>query len=91
MIRGVAPARIARRFHETMVEVIAAACGPLRRESGIDRVAPSCGVFLNALLAGEAAARLADDGFRVFRHHLVPPGDGGLSLGQLAIAAATAD
>ena len=48
----------------------------------------SGGVFLNALLTTEAAARLGGEGFRVYRHRLVPPSDGGLSLGQLAVAAA---
>ena len=47
----------------------------------------SGGVFLNALLTSEACARLRGDGFRVYRHRLVPPNDGGLSLGQLAVAA----
>jgi len=86
--RGVAASRIARRFHSTVVEMIAAVCGHLRGETGIDVVCLTGGVFLNALLAREAVARLAVDGFRVYRHRLVPPGDGGLSLGQLAIAAA---
>ena len=44
---------------------------------------------MNAILSAEAETRLKVDGFRVFRHHLVPPNDGGLSLGQLAVAAAT--
>jgi hydrogenase maturation protein HypF len=50
----------------------------------------SGGVFMNALLSSEANTRLQNDGFRVYRHRLVPPNDGGLSLGQLAIAAAQA-
>jgi hydrogenase maturation protein HypF len=52
-------------------------------------VALSGGVFLNALLTSEVSARLGRDGFRVYRHRLVPPNDGGLSLGQLAVAAVT--
>jgi hypothetical protein len=48
----------------------------------------SGGVFLNALLTVEVSSRLRKDDFRVYRHRLVPPNDGGLSLGQLAIAAA---
>jgi hydrogenase maturation protein HypF len=87
--RGVAPSCIARRFQSTMVDLIATVCGVLRGRTGIDAVALSGGVFLNALLTSETLGRLADDGFRVFRHRLVSPGDGGLSLGQLAIAAAT--
>ena len=60
-----------------------------RHETGIGAVALSGGVFLNALLTTEAVDRLSGDGYRVYRHRLVPPGDGGLCLGQLAIAAST--
>jgi hydrogenase maturation protein HypF len=45
-------------------------------------------VFLNTILLAEALDRLAADGFRAYRHRLVPPGDGGLCLGQLVVAAA---
>jgi hydrogenase maturation protein HypF len=85
---GVEPARIARRFHSTVVEIIAAACCHIRQETGIETVVLSGGVFLNALLTQEVPARLGTDGFRVYRHESVPPSDGGLCLGQLAIAAA---
>lgn len=79
---------IGRRFHTTMVEIIVAVCDRLRRATGLDAVVLSGGVFMNALLTREAAARLQAEGFRVHRHRLVPPNDGGLSLGQLAVAAA---
>jgi hydrogenase maturation protein HypF len=82
------PEIIARRFHSTMVEVIVRVCGRLRSTTGLSAVVLSGGVFMNALLAREAAARLTGEGFRVYRHRLVPPNDGGLSLGQLAVAAA---
>jgi hydrogenase maturation protein HypF len=85
---GVSPALIARRFHTTVVDLIAAVCGRIREVSGVGCVVLSGGVFLNALLVGEATARLTGDGFRVYRHRRVPPNDGGLCLGQLAIAAA---
>lgn len=86
--RGLAPALIGRRLHTTLVEIIARVCNRLREETGLDAVVLSGGVFLNALLTDEATTRLRAERFRVFRHRLVPPNDGGLSLGQLAIAAA---
>lgn len=87
--RGVPPPRIARQFHTTLVEIIATACARLRQRTGLEAAALSGGVFMNALLTTEVEARLAGDGFRVYRHQRVPPNDGGLSLGQLAIAAAS--
>jgi len=86
--KGTAVASIARRFHSTVVELIAVVCGRMRQATGLGGVVLSGGVFLNALLTSEVSARLARDGFRVYRHRVVPPNDGGLSLGQLAIAAA---
>jgi hydrogenase maturation protein HypF len=79
---------IARRFHSTLVDVIARVCGRIREETGLAEVVLSGGVFLNAVLSAEVSSRLRDDGFRVYCHRLVPPNDGGLSLGQLAVAAA---
>jgi len=88
VLQGVEAKLIARRFHSTLVALISATCIQLRRATGIEAVVLSGGVFLNALLTREAGARLRDEGFRVYRHRLVPPNDGGLSLGQLAVAAA---
>ncbi len=79
---------IGRRFHSTLVEVIAQVCGRLADETGLSTVALSGGVFMNALLTYETVERLTRDGFRVYRHQQVPTNDGGLCLGQLAIAAA---
>jgi hydrogenase maturation protein HypF len=88
--RGVEAARIARRFHSTLLGMISEVCGRLRQETGLESVVLSGGVFLNALLTHEVSARLTREGFRVWRHRLVPPNDGGLSLGQLAVAASSA-
>ncbi|HSQ54855.1 MAG TPA: hypothetical protein VLM40_03845, partial [Gemmata sp.] len=86
--RGCDEKVVARRFHSTLVEVIAAVCTRLRAKTSLETVVLSGGVFLNALLSSEVAARLSADGFKVYRHRLVPPNDGGLALGQAAIAAA---
>lgn len=81
-------AAVARRFHETIAALVVDVCARIRAANGPRVVALSGGVFLNALLTEAASLRLARAGFRVYRHRRVPPGDGGLCLGQLAIAAA---
>jgi hydrogenase maturation protein HypF len=91
VLSGREPSLIGRRFHATMAEIIVQVCLRLARASGLDAVVLSGGVFLNALLLEETTARLAHEGFRVYRHRRVPPGDGGICLGQLAIAAARHD
>jgi hydrogenase maturation protein HypF len=48
----------------------------------------SGGVFQNILLLSMTAGLLERNGFRVLRHQRVPPNDGGLALGQAALAAA---
>ena len=83
---GVPAANIGRRFHTTMVELIAAVCDHIRNETHGDTVVLSGGVFMNALLSSETNAQLRNNGFRVYRHRLVPPNDGGISLGQAAVA-----
>jgi hydrogenase maturation protein HypF len=79
---------IARRFHCTMAGLIAGVCERLRRATGLAVVVLSGGVFMNALLTRQARGLLQRAGFRVYCHRLVPANDGGLSLGQLAVAAA---
>ena len=56
--------------------------------TAINTVALSGGVFLNVLLTRLAVHRLQNRGFCVLRHHLVPPSDAGIALGQLVIGAA---
>lgn len=85
---GVPRESIARRFHQSLVEVIARVCGRLRELFSLDAVVLSGGVFLNALLTIQVESRLSRDGFRVYRHTLVPSNDGGICLGQVAVAAA---
>jgi hydrogenase maturation protein HypF len=88
VLAGVAPAVVAARFHNGVADAIARTCGLLRARTGLGTVALSGGVFQNLLLLGRAATRLEADGFRVLLHQRVPPNDGGISLGQVAAAAA---
>jgi hydrogenase maturation protein HypF len=82
--RGTARGAIAARFHNALVDGIAA----VAREVGERRVALSGGCFQNRLLLERVVARLEAAGFTVLLHRQVPPNDGGLSLGQVAVAAA---
>ncbi len=85
-----APAeRVAARFHVTLARIVADVCVRLRDEHATSQVALTGGVFMNAVLAQLAAEALRDRGFRVFTHRRIPSNDGGLALGQLAVAAAT--
>ena len=86
---GVAPAIIARRFHSALVNIVGEVASVLRSRTGLTRVVLSGGVFLNGILTAEAETLLAGKGFQVYRHRVVSPGDGGLSLGQIAVAAAS--
>jgi hydrogenase maturation protein HypF len=87
-IAGASTAAIARRFHATLVEIIAQICSRIRERDKLNQVVLSGGVFMNGVLLEGALSRLSHLGFNVYRHRLVPPNDGGLALGQLAVAAA---
>ena len=84
---GVAPATVARRFHTTLKDLAVAVARVLHDRTGIDGVALSGGVFANAILTVEIETALASAGMKVYRQQNMPPGDGGLSLGQIAVAA----
>ncbi|MFF3937105.1 carbamoyltransferase HypF [Streptomyces phaeofaciens] len=78
---------VAARFHRAVTGLVRRVCGRARERHGLDTVALTGGVFANTLLSSACAAVLREDGFTVLRHRLVPPGDGGLALGQLMVAA----
>jgi hydrogenase maturation protein HypF len=82
--RGAPTPILAARFHATLVAAIREACGRADRRT----VALTGGCFQNRMLLERTRARLEADGFEVLVHHKVPPNDGGLSLGQAAIASA---
>jgi hydrogenase maturation protein HypF len=86
--RGTSVPRIAARFHNALADVVLAVCVRLREEHDLPSVALSGGVFQNALLLTRCLDRLEGDGFTVLTHRQVPPNDGGISLGQAAVAAA---
>jgi hydrogenase maturation protein HypF len=83
---GVSPGRISARFHLGLVEGLAAALVRTGVQEG-DLVMLSGGVFQNALLRDGLSDRLTEDGYKVLSQTKCPANDGGLALGQAAIAA----
>ncbi len=88
MRSGVSKGVIAARFHNSICEGLLALAQKARQMTGIVETALSGGVFCNRYLANRLIGRLQQDGFRVLWKKSIPVNDGGLSLGQAAIAAA---
>ncbi len=81
---------IAARFHNTIARLIAEVCRDISARTGLKKAVLSGGVFQNRLLLRKSIPRLESAGFEVYTHHQVPCNDGGISLGQAAIAGFTA-
>ena len=86
--QGCALPYIAGRFHRTIAELLAESCARVRAQNGLQTVALSGGVFQNRLLLEQLTTLLEAMNFHVYTNRRVPPNDGGLSLGQAAVAAA---
>ena len=85
-LRGEEPDRLAWLFHKMLADQIVSACAEIREEKGIQTTALSGGCFQNRLLLDMVKRGLEAEGFDVLIHHLVPPNDGGIALGQAAAA-----
>ena len=88
-LKGEDPDRLAWLFHRRLADQIIAACAQIRGENGVGTAALSGGCFQNRLLLDMVRRGLEEKGFKVLIHHLVPPNDGGIALGQ-AVAAVQA-
>lgn len=78
---------IARAFHSTIAIGIASLCQRIRKQTGLKRTVLSGGVFQNKILLTELSERLIAAGFQIYTQRMLPPNDGGLSLGQSMVAA----
>lgn len=86
---GVPLGVVAARFHNSLAATVGETCAAVRAETGIATVALSGGVWQNRRLLGSAVDVLEQQGFTVLVHRQVPANDGGISLGQVAVAAAS--
>jgi hydrogenase maturation protein HypF len=75
-------ARISRKFHNTLVEIIMS----VAQRVGQERVVLTGGCFQNKNLVENAVRRLESEGFKPYWHQRIPPNDGGIALGQLVAA-----
>jgi hydrogenase maturation protein HypF len=83
---GSKAAELSLRFHCTVVDVVRSTCMEIARRSGVRKVVLSGGVWQNEWLLRGAYETLVQAGFEVHVHRVVPANDGGVALGQAAIA-----
>lgn len=77
---------ISAKFHNSVVNYILKMAVILKKETGINDIVLSGGVFLNSWISSKSCEKLKDMGFNVYLQRMFPPGDGGLCIGQLKIA-----
>ncbi len=86
--RGADKARIAARIHHSLIAATVELLSEISRQTGIDRIVLSGGVFQNRLLLEGVSGELRRHGKTVLSPQRYPMNDGGLALGQAVIAAA---
>jgi hydrogenase maturation protein HypF len=86
LLDRVTPQEVSAKFHLAVAHLIGSIAHGVREERRLNRVVLSGGVFQNMFLLGNVSGRLRADGFEVFTHGRVPTNDGGISLGQAAVA-----
>lgn len=84
---AVSTRRISARFHNGVANLVLAICRQARRQHGVNEVALSGGVWQNTRLLISTVALLVQDDFQLLLQREVPANDGGLALGQIAVAA----
>ena len=84
---GLAPADLAAGFHQAVIRATTRAARHCADSTGIRTIGLTGGVFANRILLHGLRESLAQDGYEVLTHRIVPCNDGGLALGQATIAA----
>ncbi|MCI1721517.1 MAG: carbamoyltransferase HypF [Lachnospiraceae bacterium] len=78
--------KLAYIFHRSISDMIVRGCEECRKMTQVTAAALSGGVMQNLLLLGMCEKGLAEKGFQVLEHSLTPANDGGIALGQAAVA-----
>jgi len=85
---GAGAGAVSARFHATVARATAEAAASAASRAGLGTVVLSGGVFQNRTLLAATAGRLESRGLRALVPERLPPNDGGISYGQVAVAAA---
>lgn len=86
MQKEIPSAVISTKFHNTIINITVDMVKKIRRKSGLSSVVLSGGVFENRYLLKYISYRLEEEGFKVYFNEIIPINDGGISVGQLAVA-----
>ncbi len=86
IVRGTDSAIISAKFHNTIILAIFETVTAIRQKDGIRKVVLSGGVFQNKYLLEGTIDILQKNNFEVYSHATIPTNDGGIALGQLAVA-----
>jgi hydrogenase maturation protein HypF len=84
---GVDRALVAAGFHESFGRATADLAAQVAADHRLDTIVLTGGVFQNSRFSDVVETELRDRGMRVLMHAAIPPNDGGISVGQAAIAA----
>jgi hydrogenase maturation protein HypF len=85
--KEIARGAISAKFHNTLAAALLEMAKEAREKTRLETVALSGGVFCNRYLTNRLVKLLKKEGFCVLFNRDVPSNDGGISLGQAAIAA----
>ena len=84
---GISPCIISSKFHNTIVDLIVSMAKRGKEETGLNKIVLSGGTFQNRIILEKSENSLKINGFEVFTQSDIPSNDGGIALGQMAIAA----
>lgn len=86
-LKGESVEKLALSFHFAIINGFTKICKNLREKYKLNRVVLSGGCFQNKILTENLITSLENEDFQIFFHSIIPPNDGGISLGQAIIAA----
>lgn len=85
--KGAGAPLISARFHNTICQILLEGCNQIREETGLHKVVLSGGTFQNRYILTRTEQMLKSERFICFSQEKIPTNDGGIALGQLAVAA----